>query len=170
MRKVTIGNIVKEYEAGTTYENVIKENFPDKAEQIILVKVNGKLEELAKKIKRDCTIEPIFFSDNPGYNSYRRSTTFMMLKAIYDLYSREEIGVVRVEFSVGAGYFCTLSGSLKADQTFTEKVEARMKEYAAEAIPIKKEVVNTQEAISRFAEYGMSEKAAINVYDCFHGE
>lgn len=164
MRKVTIGNIVKEYEAGTTYEMVIKENFPDKAEQIILVKVNGKLEELAKKIKRDCTIEPIFFSDNPGYNSYRRSTTFMMLKAIYDLYSREEIGVVRVEFSVGAGYFCTLSGSLKADRTFAEKVEARMKEYAAEAIPIKKEVVNTQEAISRFAEYGMSEKAALFRY------
>ena len=85
MRKVTIGNIVKEYEAGTTYEMVVKESFPDRAEQIILVKVNGKLEELAKKIKRDCTIEPIFFSDNPGYNSYRRSVTFLMLKATHIL-------------------------------------------------------------------------------------
>ena len=164
MRKVTIGNIVKEYEAGTTYEMVMKENFPDKAEEIILVKVNGKLEELAKKVKKECVVEPIFFHDNPGYNSYRRSTTFMMLKAIYDLYSREEIGVVRVEFSAGVGYFCTLSGSLKLDQTFVQKVEARMKEYVAEAIPIKKEVVNTQEAISRFAEYGMREKAALFRY------
>ena len=164
MRKVTIGNIVKEYEAGTTYEMVVKENFPEKAEEIILVKVNGKLEELAKKVKKDCVVEPVFFHDNPGYNSYRRSTTFMMLKAIYDLYSREEIGVVRVEFSAGAGYFCTLSGSLQMDQTFVEKVEARMKEYVEEAIPIKKEVVNTQEAISRFAEYGMREKAALFRY------
>lgn len=164
MKKVTLGNIVKEYEAGTTYEEIIKENYPDQAEQIILVQVNGKLEELAKKVKRDCTVEPVFFSDSPGYNSYRRSTSFLMLKAIYDLYSREEIGKIRVEFSAGAGYFCTLDGSLQIDKTFTERVEARMREYVAEAIPIKKEVVNTQEAIDRFAEYGMSDKAALFRY------
>ena len=76
MKKVTLGNIVKEYEAGTTYEQVMKEHYPEKSEQIILVKVNGKLEELTKKIKRDCVVEPVFFGDNPGYNSYRRSMTF----------------------------------------------------------------------------------------------
>ncbi len=164
MKQITFGNIVKEYEEGTTYAEIVEEMYPDQSEYIILVKVNGKLEELAKKVKRDCTVEPVFFSDNPGYNSYRRSTSFLMLKAIYDLYSREEIGKVRIEFSAGAGYFCTLSGKLKIDQTFTEKVEARMKEYVAEAIPIKKEVVNTQEAIARFAEYGMSDKAALFRY------
>ena len=164
MKKVTLGNIVKEYETGTSYEQIIKENYPEKAEQMILVKIDGKLEELAKKVKRDCVLEPVTFSDNPGYNSYRRSTTFLMLKAIYDLYTREEIGKVRVEFSAGAGYFCTLDGNLKTDEKFTGKVEARMKEYVAEAIPIKKEVVNTQEAISRFAEYGMSDKAALFRY------
>lgn len=140
MKKVTLGNIVKEYETGTSYEQIIKENYPEKAEQMILVKIDGKLEELAKKVKRDCVLEPVTFSDNPGYNSYRRSTTFLMLKAIYDLYTREEIGKVRVEFSAGAGYFCTLDGNLKTDEKFTRKVEARMKEYVAEAIPIKKEV------------------------------
>lgn len=164
MNKVTLGNFVKEYETGTTYEQILRENYPEQAEHIILVKVNGKLEELAKKVKRDCVAEPVYYHDNPGYNSYRRSTTFLMLKAIYDLYSREEIGKVRVEFSAGAGYFCTLSGNLKIDKTFTEKVEARMKEYVAEQIPITKEVINTQEAIARFAEYGMSDKAALFRY------
>ena len=164
MKKITLGTIVKEYETGTPFEQIMRENYPEAAEQIVLVKVNGKLEELAKKVKRDCTVEPIFFSDNPGYNSYRRSTSFMMLKAIYDLYTREEIGAVRVEFSAGAGYFCTLSGTLQTDETFTKKVETRMKEYVAEAIPITKEVVNTQEAIERFAEYGMTDKAALFRY------
>lgn len=164
MKKVTLGNVIKEYEAGTTYEQIMKEAEPKLAEQIILVKVNGKLEELTKKVKRDCVVEPVFFHENPGYNSYRRSTTFLMLKAIYDLYTRDEIGKVRVEFSAGAGYFCTLSGSLKIDGQFTKKVEARMKAYVEEAIPIKKEVVNTQEAINRFAEYGMNDKAALFRY------
>lgn len=164
MKKVTLGNIVKEYETGTSYESIIRENYTEKAEQIILVKIDGKLEELAKKVKRNCVLAPVYFSENPGYNSYRRSTTFLMLKAIYDLYSREEIGKVRVEFSAGAGYFCTLDGSLKIDETFTKKVEARMKEYVAEAIPITKEVINTREAIARFTEYGMDDKAALFRY------
>ena len=164
MKKITLGNIVKEYETGTTYEQILQENCTEHAEHIILAKVNGKLEELAKKVKKDCVIEPIYYHDNPGYNSYRRSTSFLMLKAIYDLYEREAIGTVRVEFSAGAGYFCTLSGNLKTDKLFTEKVEARMKEYVAEQIPIKKEVINTQEAIAKFAEYGMNDKAALFRY------
>ena len=164
MKKITLGNIVKEYETGTTYERILQENCTEHAEHIILAKVNGKLEELTKKVKRDCVIEPIYYHDNPGYNSYRRSTSFLMLKAIYDLYEREAIGEVRVEFSAGAGYFCTLSGNLKTDKIFTENVEARMKEYVAQQIPITKEVINTQEAIAKFAEYGMNDKAALFRY------
>ena len=164
MKKITLGNVVKEYEEGTTYGQIVEENFPDVAQHIILVKINGKLEELAKKVKRDCILEPIYYWDNPGYNSYRRSTSFLMLKAIYDLYNREEIGKVRIEFSAGAGYFCTLSGSIKVDEAFTIKVESRMKEYVAQAIPIQKDVVNTEEAIARFVEYGMTDKAALFRY------
>ena len=38
MKKVTLGNLVKEYEAGTTYEQVMKEHYPEKSDQIILEK------------------------------------------------------------------------------------------------------------------------------------
>ena len=71
---------------------------------------------------------------------------------------------MRVEFSVGSGYFCTLSGSVKTDAEFVERVEARMRALVEEVIPIKKEVVDTQEAISRFAEYGMGDKAGLFRY------
>lgn len=164
MKKVTLGTNVKEYKSGTTYETIIRENYPDQAEQVILVKIDGKLEELAKVVKKDCVLEPVTICETPGYNSYRRSTTFLMLKAIYDLYTREEIGKVRVEFSVGSGYFCTLSGGVKTDAVFVERVEARMRALVEEAIPIKKEIVDTQEAIARFAEYGMDDKAGLFRY------
>ena len=164
MKKVTLGNTVKEYESGVIYEEIIRENYPQDAEEIILVKINGKLEELSKKLKKDCVLEPVYFKDHPGYNSYRRSTTFLMLKAIYDLYTQDEIGKVRVEFSAGSGYFCTLSGNLTPDREFAKKLEARMKEYVSQELPIKKEVVDTQVAISKFSEYGMAEKAALFRY------
>ena len=164
MKKVTLGNTVKEYESGVIYEEIIRENYPQDAEEIILVKINGKLEELSKKLKKDCVLEPVYFKDHPGYNSYRRSTTFLMLKAIYDLYTQEEIGKVRVEFSAGSGYFCTLSGNLTPNREFAKRLETRMKEYVSQKLPIKKEVVDTQVAISKFSEYGMAEKAALFRY------
>lgn len=164
MKKVTIAGKVKEYETGTSYETVVRENYPEKAEEIVLVKVNGKLQELTKKVKKDCALEPVTLSDNPGYNSYRRSVSLMMLKAVYDLYPREEIGKLRIEFSAGSGYFCTISGTVKPEEAFTKKVEARMREYVAKQIPIKKEVVGTQEAVRRFRDYGMEDKAALFRY------
>ena len=164
MKKVTLGNTVKEYESGVIYEEIIRENYSQDAEEIILVKINGKLEELSKKLKKDCVLEPVYFKDHPGYNSYRRSTTFLMLKAIYDLYTQEEIGKVRVEFSAGSGYFCTLSGNLTPNREFAKRLETRMKEYVSQKLPIKKEVVDTQVAISKFSEYGMAEKAALFRY------
>lgn len=164
MKKVTLGTNVKEYKSGTTYENVVKENYPKQAEKIILVKIDGKLEELGKTVKKDCVMEPVTICETPGYNSYRRSVTLLMLKAIYDLYTGEEIGKVRVEFSVGSGYFCTLSGTVKIDSDFVHKVETRMRALVEEAVPINKEVVDTQEAIARFAEYGMTDKAGLFRY------
>lgn len=164
MKRVTLGNVIKFYEAGTAYEQIVKENYPELAEHIILVKVNGKLEELGKTVKQDCSVEVVTYGENPGFDSYRRSTTFLMLKAIYDLYDRNEIGKVRVEFSIGSGFFCTLSGKVDTDREFTQRVESRMREYVLEALPIKKQVVNTSEAVARFEKYGMTDKAALFRY------
>lgn len=164
MKKVTIGTVVKEYAQGTSYQQIMEDQFPEDPKQVILVKVNGRLDELSKELTEDCVLEPVFFTDKPGYNSYRRSASFLMLKAIYDLYTREEIGTVRVMFALGAGFFCALSGTVKTDAAFTEKVAARMRELVEKEIPITKEMVSTQQAIRRFREYGMDDKAELFRY------
>ncbi len=164
MKTIQLENQILTCEDGTTYEQLIKETLPERAEQIILVKANGKLQELGKKIKRDCRIEPVTLKDDPGHKSYKRSVSLVMLKAIYDLYPRELIGKVRIEFSAGAGLYCSFAGELCTDETEAEKIEARMRDYVQQALPIKKEVVGTQEAIRRFREYGMTDKAALFRY------
>ncbi|MGN0334386.1 MAG: nucleoside kinase [Lachnospiraceae bacterium] len=164
MKTIDLGNKIITCEDGTTYEELIREQFPENAEQIILVKVNGKLQELSKKVKRDCRLETVTLKDDPGHKSYKRSVSLMMLKAIYDLYPREEIGKVRIEFSAGAGLYCSIEGSLRIDEAQAERIEARMRDYVAQQIPIKKEVVGTEEAVRRFCEYGMTDKAALFRY------
>ena len=164
MLQVVINGKAKEYEIGITYREIMEENFPESATEIVLVKVNGKLEELWKNLKSSCTLEPVTLSDEAGHKTYKRSVTFLMLKAIYDLYPREEIETVRVEFSVGAGYFCTLSGNIATDDTFAKKVQNRMEAYVQQCLPIRKEVVDTKEAIEMFREYGMNDKADLFRY------
>ena len=59
MRKVqvTIQNKEYEYEAGTTYEQIVKDFQKDYDAKIVLVSVDGRLRELHKILSNDCTID-----------------------------------------------------------------------------------------------------------------
>ena len=59
MRKVqvTIQNKEYEYEAGTTYEQIVKDFQNDYDAKIVLVSVDGRLRELHKILSNDCTID-----------------------------------------------------------------------------------------------------------------
>ena len=54
MYHVKIKNEVKEYEAGITYHDIAKEYQKDYEHEIVLVFVDGKLQELHKRLKKDC--------------------------------------------------------------------------------------------------------------------
>ncbi len=57
MYQVKIGEETRLYKAGTTYREIVKEYQKDYENDIVLVFVNGKLQELFKKLKSDCTLE-----------------------------------------------------------------------------------------------------------------
>ncbi|HOO28213.1 MAG TPA: TGS domain-containing protein, partial [Lachnospiraceae bacterium] len=67
MVKVTAAGITKEYRTGTVYEEIAKEHQKDFDAKIVLVLVNGKLNELHKKLTGDCTIEFKTVKDRSGY-------------------------------------------------------------------------------------------------------
>ena len=79
--KVTIGKEVKEYDKGTTFEEIAQEYQKEYSEQIALVVRNGKIRELFKKVDRDCTLEFLTLSDDAGHKSYIRSATMILMKA-----------------------------------------------------------------------------------------
>ena len=64
MITVKIHGEQKQYEAGTTYETIVKEYQEKYGGRIALVSVNGKIRELFKKAKRDCEIS--FFTGGSG--------------------------------------------------------------------------------------------------------
>lgn len=161
---VRIGNEVREYIAGTLYKQIAAD-FQDRYQHdIVLVYVDGKLQELRKTLQKDCTIDFETTAGAIGHETYKRSMKLMLVKAVYDVASREDIRKVRVHFSIGRGYYCTIEGKVELNREFLDKVESRMREIAKQNIPIEKRTISTDDAIALFRKHGMYDKEKLFEY------
>lgn len=154
----------RQYEAGTTYQQIAEE-FQDRYENdIVLVFADGKLRELRKKVKRNCAISFVTTSEEIGIQTYRRSMCLMLVKAVHDVGGQDQVKKVRIHYSVSKGYYCTVEGTLKLDQAFLDQVERYMKSMVEQRMPIQKRSISTDNAVDLFEKYGMTDKAKLFEY------
>lgn len=164
MYQVKIHDEIRQYEAGTTYLEIAKEYQKEYSHDIVLVTVDGKLQELHKKVNRDCTLNFETTACDSGHKTYKRSMSLLLVKAIYDVAEHENVDKVRIHYSVSKGYYCTIEGNVLLDQQFLDQVEARMHQMVEADLPINKKSVNTDDAIATFARYGMHDKEKLFAY------
>ncbi len=164
MYQVKIHDEIRQYEAGTTYLEIAKEYQKEYSHDIVLVTVDGKLQELHKKLNRDCTLNFETTACDSGHKTYKRSMSLLLVKAIYDVAEHENVDKVRIHYSVSKGYYCTIEGNVVLDQQFLDQVEARMHQMVEADLPINKKSVNTDDAIATFARYGMHDKEKLFAY------
>lgn len=153
----------KEYPAGTTFEEVA-EPYQTEENVIVLAKIGTKLYELHKEVPEEGEVSFLTTTSKIGSQTYKRSVTLLLLKAIYDLYGREKIKEVKVLFSVEKGYYCTVDGDVELDENFISGVKARMLELVDKNLPIKKRTIGTDEAIALFHKHGMYDKERLFHY------
>lgn len=158
MFKVVITGETRMYPEGTTYREIVDESGIHTEAPVILVMVNGKLRELQKRLKSDCTLEFVTTKDHIGFETYKRSVCLVLLRAIYDVAGRENVDKVMIHYSVGNGYYFTMEGKAALDQDFLDKVKAQMHKLADECTPIGKRSVNTDEAVALFHKHRMYDK------------
>ena len=158
MFKVVIAGETRMYPEGTTYREIVDEIGIHTKTPVILVMVNGKLRELQKRLKSDCTLEFVTTKDHIGFETYKRSVCLVLLRAIYDVAGRENVDKVMIHYSVGNGYYFTMEGKAALDQDFLDKVKVQMHKLADECTPIGKRSVNTDEAVALFHRHRMYDK------------
>lgn len=163
MAQVTIGTDIREYPQGTVWAQVAAEYQNQFEQDILLVQINGKLQELHKTV-RDGSLRFITAEEKPGMSAYQRSATLMMLKALYAVAGAERVEKVIVDFSVGKGFFIEARGDFVVDEAFLEQVKSKMREYVRQRIPIQKRSVSTDDAIERFHHYRMYDKERLFRY------
>ena len=158
--KVTIANEEYEYEAGIMYEQIAKDFQKDYEAKIVLVSADGRLRELHKILSNDCTIEFITLADKIGMETYRRSATFLLVKAVHDVLEDDGKNHLVAQYTVGRGLLCKLIDAKPTEQ-FLRSVHARMDELISQNIPIWKSSYSVEEARRIFAEAGMEDKVKL---------
>ena len=73
---VTVDGAQLQYPEGVSYEHIAQELQPAYPNDILLVKRNGRLCELGKRLDRDCTLTMITIQDKPGIQTYERRAIF----------------------------------------------------------------------------------------------
>ncbi len=161
---VQTGEEIRSVKAGTTLQELAREYQDRYPDEIVLAYVNGRLEELHKKIRQDCIVSFETTAGQTGHDTYDRSMCFLLVTAIYEVCDRADIDKVRIHYSIGKGYYCTVEGNQTVDEAFLDSVDARMRKMAEEAIPIKKRTIPTDDAIALFHEQGMYDKEKLFRY------
>ncbi len=150
---------------GTSLLELAKQYQEREAHDIVLAYMNGKLCELFKPIVMDSEIRFLTTADEIGYQSYKRSATLLMLKAIDDVMGHKEDFQVRVMYSISHGYYCEIEGLRDGiSQDLLYSIKRRMKDLIWANVPIKKESISTDVAIKRFAAEGMKDKVRLFQY------
>ncbi len=179
MLNVNIEGKEKKYEKGTLLETIAREYQADYKSDIVLAVVNGKLSELTKKLKEECTVKFIGTDTVCGIETYRRSVVLLMIKSFYDVCGEDNIEKLLVDYSLSKGYYCELYGKTRISGELLQKVKEHMQKLVEQDIPITKETISTREAVEHFRKHKMYDKeklfkfrrgSNVNVYKINHFE
>lgn len=176
---VTIGKEKRQYPIGTSFERIANDYQERFGDTVVLVLVDGKIRELIKTLKEDCTVSFLTLMSDIGHKTYVRTAIMLLMKAAYEVLGRENIKKIKVEFAIGHGYYVSGTGNFTLDEEIIGSISAKMTELAAANLPITKTSFPLKDAIALFEQEGMSDKVAlfhyrrssvVNVYcmDGFH--
>lgn len=138
---------------------VLADEYAGDAEyRILAMKVGNVMRELTAVIDADCDVELLDMRNHGANLVYQRSISFIYLKAVKDV-----LGDVRVEIdnSLNKGVYTEirLPSAVKEEQV--KEIEARMRQLIDADAPIKKVVLNKNEAVSDFYDRGMLKKGRL---------
>jgi threonyl-tRNA synthetase len=150
----------KTYPAGTTPEDVLKENPPESASKkdIVAARVDGKRVDLNAALTESGVLSFIDINSSEGLDILRHSTSHVMAQAVQELFKDVQ---VTIGPSVEDGFYYDFDTSRPFTPEDLKKIEGRMKEIIKSKSPFKRLAVTKDEAVKLFREKGEHYKVEI---------
>ncbi len=166
--KITAFGKTGEFERGSTWLDVAGYFQQFSPLRILLARRGSKLYELPREVPdRDMEVDFLTGKDKIGSMTYQRSAIFLMIRAFYDVVKddpdREGFNVI-IDFTLGGGFYCYLTGKIKPTAELLSRVKARMEDFVRQALPFSKRSVRKDEAMNYFHEMGMVSKESLFRY------
>ncbi len=129
----------------------------------VAARVNNDVVSLSYPLTVNSTIIFITAANPHGWHVYRRSLSFLLAKAIYDIYPRAEFSVGH---SMGPGLFCNfaLDGIQGIDTAALESIAAHMRKLVEQDHIIERRKIGFLDAVREFEACGMVEKQNLLQY------
>ena len=150
-----------EFEEGTTYKE-ISEYFKDRFRfDILVAKVDNTLTDLSEKISKDCDIDFFDRSSSIGNTVYKRSTRFILVLAIKNIFGDDVH--VSIGNSIDNGTYFIIHDK-KVDEEVVKKIIDEMKKIVEQDYLFTKLSVLRMDAIKYFKKKNAMDKVNVLKY------
>jgi uridine kinase len=127
---------------------------------IVAVIIDNTLHDLHYNLEKDCVVELIDTSTETGLRIYRRSATFLLIKACRDLFPQRTL---MIKHTLSNGLFCEFLKEACSDEEI-EQIQNRMQVLIDRNLPVHKYLMKKEEARRVFAEQGQLDKVKLLQY------
>lgn len=124
----------------------------------ICARVNNDILSLDFAPEMDCNIEFLNYKSPHGRDCYRRSLTFVLARAIMELYRNARLAI---DHSIGNGYYYDLFTDVPVSEQILAYIKTKMLEIIDKNEPFGKKTMTRTEAIALFNREGYPEKARL---------
>ncbi len=150
----------QEFQEGTTLLEMLPAFEFDRPYDILSAKVNNVSEGLKFRVFNNRDVEFLDYRSYNGRNVYCRSLSFLLCKAVRDLYPEFRVVLRR---PISKGYFCNVDKPDGSEVTEAETAAIRehMRELVEKDIPFRRHEVQYSEAIRIFRRLGLDDKVKL---------
>lgn len=153
-------NTFKEFQEGTTLQEMLPSFDFEKPWPVIAAKVNNVVEGLKFRAFNNRDVEFLDYTTYAGRSLYCRSLCFLLAKACRDIFPDSRITLRR---PISKGYLCALkkTDGVRVTEQEVEKIAARMRELVERDFQFHRHEVQTPEAIEIFRNMGYDDKVKL---------
>jgi len=122
--------------------------------------IRNTLRDLHYSLKSDCEVELVDTSTEAGLRIYRRSATFILIKACRDLFPERTL---MIKHTLSNGLFCEFLNQATTDNEIEQIVE-RMRQIVSSDLHIERYLLENEEARRIFTRQGQEDKVKLLRY------
>ena len=137
----------KEYAAGTTLGEAVKQLSNSLAKKVLAANVNGELTDLRKELVDGSEVAFLTFEDEGGKHTLRHTASHILAQAVKRLWPEAKLAIGP---AIDKGFYYDIDMEHTLTPEDLGKIEKEMSRIVKENLPITKSVMPRQEAIEFF--------------------